>query len=179
MGIFPNRLALGIEPKMHLINPCSRHLQLINFIEISQSNDNKLKPNTLFSWRTRTMPDLSHGLNHRTEFSQSRSPMRQATAPQTKSLRSRLALEVLNFKGDNAVSGTMRATTVLAGGLMDGMVNGATHAADNKVGHSDNSGRELRRRLRSHRSQQNGQVRNACGSRSWARHGCSLGIQRV
>ncbi|MBP9094654.1 hypothetical protein KBI23_26780, partial [bacterium] len=78
------------------------------------------------------MPELSHGLNQRTEFAQAGADGASNSAADQES-RSRLALDVLNFKGDNAVSGTMRATTVLAGGLMDGMVNGATHAADNKV----------------------------------------------
>ncbi|MDQ5933440.1 MAG: hypothetical protein QG574_738 [Cyanobacteriota bacterium erpe_2018_sw_21hr_WHONDRS-SW48-000092_B_bin.40] len=78
------------------------------------------------------MPDLSHSLNHRTEFTQTGSDAANNGSTDQES-RSRLALDVLNFKGDNAVSGTMRATTVLAGGLMDGMVNGVSHAADNKV----------------------------------------------
>ncbi|MDP3510480.1 MAG: hypothetical protein Q8T09_21100 [Candidatus Melainabacteria bacterium] len=77
------------------------------------------------------MPDLSHGLNQRTEFTLGADGASNNATDQES--RSRLSLDVLNFKGDNAVSGTMRATTVLAGGLMDGMVNGATHAADNKV----------------------------------------------
>lgn len=78
------------------------------------------------------MPELSHGLNQRTELPQS-SLDAAANSSTDQESRSRLALDVLNFKGDNAVSGTMRATTVLAGGLMDGMVNGVSHAADNKV----------------------------------------------
>lgn len=77
------------------------------------------------------MPDLSHSLNQRTEFTPGADATSNSASDQES--RSRLALDVLNFKGDNAVSGTMRATTVLAGGLMDGMVNGATHAADNKL----------------------------------------------
>jgi len=78
------------------------------------------------------MPELSHSLNQRTELPQG-SVDAAATNSTEQESRSRLALDVLNFKGDNAVSGTMRATTVLAGGLMDGMVNGVSHAADNKV----------------------------------------------
>jgi len=49
--------------------------------------------------------------------------------------RSRLALEMLNpsSKTDGGVSGTIRATSVLAGGLMDGMTNGVSHSAENKL----------------------------------------------
>jgi len=52
----------------------------------------------------------------------------------TSESRSRLSLEMLNAKAtDGGVAGTVRASSVLAGGLMDGMVNGTSHALDNKV----------------------------------------------
>ncbi len=49
--------------------------------------------------------------------------------------RSRLSLEMLNpsTKTDGGLSGTVRATSVLAGGLLDGMSNGITHSAENKL----------------------------------------------
>jgi hypothetical protein len=78
------------------------------------------------------MPELHHRLNLRTEFTQTGSDTANNGSTDQES-RSKLALDVLNFKGDDAVSRTRRATTVLAGGLMDGMVNGVSHAADNKI----------------------------------------------
>ncbi len=78
------------------------------------------------------MPELSQSLNQRTDFTQGGGDAATNNSIDHES-RSRLALDSLNMKGDNPVSGTIRATTVLAGGLMDGMVNGATNAADNKI----------------------------------------------
>ena len=78
------------------------------------------------------MPELSQSLNQRTDFTDGGSDGATKNSIDQET-RSRLALDSLNTKADNPLSGTFRATTVLAGGLMDGMVNGASHAADNKA----------------------------------------------
>jgi hypothetical protein len=75
------------------------------------------------------MPELSQSLVQRSDFHSDTEKSKNEVDNES---RSRLAMEMLSPRG-GALEGTIRATTVLAGGLMDGVTNGVTRAADNKL----------------------------------------------